>query len=211
MCNGITMIQCFLSLFFPTQRTSTPMQLTCSQCTPLHVRQEELRHQGTMFLDALTACSAYAASKDLQQGIRQFKYEGKRSMVTSFSPLFSATVNLYPLHEGAVLCPVPLHWMRYCSRGFNQAALLAEELSSIVRHPVVQYLRRHRSTGHQAWRSHDERRLAIHDAFSIVRHPPHHVTLVDDVATTLSTLDACAEVLKNAGVKHVDAIVVALG
>ena len=39
--------------------------------------------------------------------------------------------------------------------------------------------------------------------------PPKKVLLLDDVATTLSTLNSCAKALKAAGVKTVSAIVLA--
>jgi predicted amidophosphoribosyltransferase len=71
-------------------------------------------------------------------------------------------------------------------------------------------LRRVRPTGHQAWRSHDERRLAMCDAFT-AKDVPAHVLLIDDVATTVSTLDACAQVLKSAGATQVHGLAIALG
>jgi predicted amidophosphoribosyltransferase len=40
---------------------------------------------------------------------------------------------------------------------------------------------------------------------------PEKVVLVDDVYTTGSTLQECSKMLKKAGAKHVEAIVLALG
>jgi predicted amidophosphoribosyltransferase len=61
-----------------------------------------------------------------------------------------------------------------------------------------------RHTGHT--------RDALHEAFVLRRETlPLHVVLIDDIATTGSTLDACAEVLKMAGVEYVEALVIAKG
>lgn len=199
------------TLFFPVKNDQSFVTLQHGALIPIRLRTETLREQGIMYLDGLTASAAYASSKDLQETIRRFKYGRQRRLAAPLCACLFQAQQTFPLCDDTVLCPVPLHWSRRFSRGFNQAALLAKNLSAVVDRPLVEVLRRTRPTGHQAWRSHDERRLAMHEAFMTITDVPSHVTLVDDVATTMSTLDACAEVLKNAGVEHVDAIVVALG
>ena len=65
-------------------------------------------------------------------------------------------------------------------------------------------------------RSAEDRKRNIRDAFAI-RKPGRSllkgksVWLIDDVATTASTLEACARVLKKAGAKSVFGIVLARG
>tara|TARA_B100000315_G_C14136538_1_gene389431 strand:+ start:168 stop:329 length:162 start_codon:yes stop_codon:yes gene_type:complete len=53
----------------------------------------------------------------------------------------------------------------------------------------------------------------MHNAFVVHRGltVPKHVVLIDDIATTGATLDACAKALKNAGAARVDAWVIARG
>lgn len=199
------------TLFFPAKDAQPLTTLQYSQQIPIRLRTETLRQQGIMHLDSLTASAVYASSKDLQEMIRRFKYGKQRRLAAPLCEYLFQALQTFPLCEDTILCPVPLHWSRRFARGFNQAALLAKNLSAVVDRPLIEVLRRTRPTGHQAWRSHDERRLAMHDAFMTITDVPSHVTLVDDVATTMSTLDACAEVLKNAGVEYVDAIVIALG
>ena len=80
----------------------------------------------------------------------------------------------------------------------------------------IQYsnlLKRVRDTGHQAWRSREERLCSMLNAFTVRRGVtvPSHVILIDDIATTGATLDACAKALKSSGVQTVDAWVVARG
>jgi len=136
------------------------------------------------------------------------------------------------LIEGADLAvPVPLHWRRRLDRGFNQAEALARELGL----PVCRALRRRRRTPPQVELPADARHRNVADAFRLAglyrigawplfevydsgkgARPlvPRSlsgaiVVLVDDVSTTGATLDACALVLKRAGVSQVRALTAA--
>lgn len=116
--------------------------------------------------------------------------------------------------EFDALVPVPLHSLRRRDRGFNQAALIASALSTLRGIPVADVIVRHRSTGNQALLDRERRRQNLRDAFSLrknARVSDQSLLLVDDVVTTGSTLDACAEVLLSAGSGPVRAITVARG
>jgi ComF family protein len=99
------------------------------------------------------------------------------------------------------LVPVPLHWKRERERGFNQAAVLAQNVSAVTGIPVIERaLCRRVATEQQALRSREERSKNVRDAFSIEdRHvfEGKHVLLIDDVLTTGSTLEACARALSS--------------
>jgi ComF family protein len=108
--------------------------------------------------------------------------------------------------------PVPLHPSRRRQRGFNQAADLARGLGL----PVIHALRRVRATRPQADLSADDRLTNVDAAFAAAQfpEPPQRwrdatLVLVDDVATTGATLDACAGVLLGAGAKEVRALTAA--
>jgi len=205
------MLSSLFTLFFPEKLqdlTISSIELPITQ--PVQLKQDHLRRQGVMHLDCLTAALAYASSRDMQKLIHQFKYNKKRALAAPLGKVLLDAAAHIPLSEDMVICPVPLHWSRRFSRGFNQAELLAREVSDYTTLPIAHCLKRVRPTGHQAWRTHDERRLAMVDAFA-VRSTSSHILLIDDVATTMSTLDACAEALKRRGVSHVQALVIALG
>lgn len=111
-----------------------------------------------------------------------------------------------------VLCPVPLHWTRMFSRGFNQAEILATIVSPITGWPVRPLLRRWFPTGFQARRTRSERRNALKGVFHCtVGCVPPFVVLIDDIATSGATLDECARVLKEHGARRVEGLVVAQG
>jgi ComF family protein len=112
-----------------------------------------------------------------------------------------------------VVIPVPLHRRRLWWRGFNQAALLADE---VARRLGVRLdtgaLARVRPTRPQTARHHDDRIRNVRGAFA-VRRPLRVaglcVLLVDDVMTTGATVDECARMLLRAGAASVDVFTLA--
>lgn len=112
-----------------------------------------------------------------------------------------------------LIVPVPLHSSRLRQRGFNQAVLLGSLLSRRLSLPLeANALVRTRPTEPQIELPALERRLNVKGAFTVTRPAAvagKRVLLLDDVMTTGSTLDECAQVLKKAGAAEVMAITVA--
>ena len=101
-----------------------------------------------------------------------------------------------------LIVPVPLHPSRVRERGYNQSELLARELSRLTGIPSEpDLLRRTRDTAPQVtMEGYEQRRRNIAGAFECVSDPSgRSVLLVDDVATTGSTMSACAAPLKAKG------------
>ncbi len=110
------------------------------------------------------------------------------------------------------IVPVPLGGKRLRERGYNQTALIARPLAlalGLDYRPVA--LRRTRETSSQVGLSALERRENVRGAFwadaKLVRGKT--ILVLDDVATTGSTLSSCAEALFSAGAKDVFALTVA--
>jgi ComF family protein len=111
-----------------------------------------------------------------------------------------------------VIVPVPLHAARQRERGFNQARLLAEILSTKTSIPAKPLLERIRYTTTQTALDRAERIENLHNAFRLRKKAnvrALRVLLVDDVLTTGATLSECARVLKRAGAASVYAATVA--
>lgn len=102
-----------------------------------------------------------------------------------------------PIRQADLLLPVPLHPRKERERGYNQAFWIASGLRSVWNLPIeTDALQRTRYTQTQTLRSsNDSRRENVQGAFAVT-HPARlqnkQIVLVDDVATTGSTLEACA-------------------
>jgi len=127
---------------------------------------------------------------------------------------WGAVLVFAPLESGgSTLIPVPLHGRRERERGYNQAQIICDVLSS--RYGTAQSvgsLLRIRHTAQQAKLGRAGRLNNMKNAFEwrggVV---PEHVVLVDDVYTTGATMQECARVLKAAGAKRVEGYVIARG
>jgi competence protein ComFC len=104
--------------------------------------------------------------------------------------------------------PVPLHKDRLRSRGFNQAAIIAREMSRALRVPLdeVSLVRVTTSEKHRTGLDAKGRRDSVARAFT-VPHPRlvngEDILLVDDVLTTGATVEACEAALTESGASSV--------
>jgi len=104
------------------------------------------------------------------------------------------------------IVPVPLHFIREFQRGYNQAELIAKQLSYNLEIPLNRNLiKRIRHTPSQSSLSKKERQRNLRKAFVCTQSEmPKFIALVDDVMTTGSTVEAITKILFGAGVKRVD-------
>ncbi len=106
--------------------------------------------------------------------------------------------------------PVPLHWKRLISRGFNQADLIVRSLKQYA--AIDKNLVRTRNTSSQWTLSPAKRKRNVKGAFAVRKGHPYDgasVCLVDDIATSRATINECARVLKLAGAVKVYALTAA--
>lgn len=179
----------------PTWRDLPPDVAVCVRC-------RRTKHA----VDRARTVGEYTGS--LRAIIHAFKYGGRRSLAKPLGWLMQ-TRGATLLEGVACTVPVPLHRSRRRQRGFNQAADLARRLGL----PVVPALRRVRATTPQADLPAAQRHRNVRDAFAMTRCGRRlagaTIVLIDDVSTTGATLDACARVLKAAGVAEVRALTAA--
>ena len=165
-----------------------------------------------MPLAQLEWCAPFAGA--VRAALHHLKYSGERRLS---APLGAAMASRWRAvgAGGDLLVPVPVHAERARQRGYDQAILLAGEVSAGLAMPWHAALVRTRHTRPQFELGRRARQTNVSGAFAIagpaqaalVREK--WIVLVDDVATTGSTLVACAETLHGAGALAVSALTVA--
>ncbi len=116
------------------------------------------------------------------------------------------------LTDCELVVPVPLHWRRYLSRGYNQAAAIAAPLAAELDLPIAAALRRRLPTPAQSRLARAERTINLQGAFAVRRSrlcSGRHIVLVDDVVTTGTTLNTAARCLLASGAASVTALTAA--
>jgi len=155
--------------------------------------------------------SAVAYEGPVEHAVHRFKYEGWRRLAVPLAALVAERLAVEGVSARWVVA-VPLHPKRQRQRGFNQAELLAREVrEQLVIGAPPGVLVRTRATPPQV--GHDRRRRFenVLGAFEWNGGPlaGESILLIDDVATTGATLDACASALRNAGSGPVTGVSVA--
>lgn len=142
--------------------------------------------------------------------VHLFKYGGMKPLAKHLGGLLNRAIAIDDQFDAVV--PVPLHWRKRWQRGFNQAELLARQVSKRRQVPLVNALRRKRATVTQAGLASAGRKRNVTGAFianarTDIRNK--RILLVDDVMTTGATASACAAALKRAGAKSVSLVTLA--
>jgi ComF family protein len=140
--------------------------------------------------------------------VARWKYQRQPQLSALLADLWLAVAA--PATDIDLLVPVPLHWRRAWRRGYNQAALLCDEL--LQRRPALSArgadlhrLRRTRATPPQQRLDAAARRGNLRGAFTATRPCDSlNIALVDDVLTTGATAGAAARSLLAAGARRVD-------
>ncbi len=135
--------------------------------------------------------------------IHGFKYYGAWRSARDMGAWYGGCLRESGLYDDVdAVVPLPLHPLKRCRRGYNQAEYLAEGIAAQLGAEVVRgCVYRRRNTPSQALRPRRERAGNVEGAFA-VRRPEHlagrHVLVVDDVMTTGSTLLSCVEAIAEA-------------
>ena len=125
----------------------------------------------------------------------QIKYQGNISAGKYFGRMLGRELKLADWAEDIeMIIPVPLHWKRHWSRGYNQAEIIAQGVAVELGVPMrTDILKRVRKTNTQTKLDVSEKAANVSGAFKVVAEVPglKHILLIDDVFTTGSTLHSC--------------------
>ena len=168
------------------------------------------------------------------------KYEKRQDIAKTIAYLLNkmninkeqTSENISFLYNYNVFIPVPIHYARKRERGFNQAELIANELSKLSKVPTQLLIKRTKNNQTQTKLTQKERQKNITNIFSLYtksyfktyskinfintfsddilnfveENKSKKVLIIDDVLTTGATVNSIAKELKNLGFSHIDVL-----
>jgi ComF family protein len=207
----------FISLLFPRlcygcgNHLVRNESLICTECfvmiprTNYHLEPDNPVAQlfwGRCRIEKAAAFSYYSRDSRIRKLIHQLKYKGAREIGAELGRIYAVSLMSSTfLDDIDMIIPVPLHPSKVRQRGFNQSDEISQGISSVSGLPVdTATLVRKTVTQTQTRKSRYDRWTNVSDIFFVTDEDKlkgRHVLLVDDVITTGSTIEACAdEILK---------------
>jgi len=162
--------------------------------------------RGLKYLDGLR--SAFIFADPIRKAVHAFKYGDRPELASFLGGEMAEIFREYDLFSDSFfLLPVPLHKKKLKERGYNQSSLLASVIAEKNKLFIIENAaERNRKTESQARLDRKGRIKNMAEAFTVTSVPQvknRNIIIVDDVATTLATLDSLAGALKKAGAKKV--------
>jgi ComF family protein len=212
----------FVSLLFPRlcyacgNHLLRNENLICTGCyviiprTNYHLADENPLAElfwGRCHLEKAAAFSFYTKGSRIRRLIHNLKYKGIKEIGEELGRIYGLTLKSSGfLNDIDLIIPVPLHPSKKRVRGFNQSDIISEGLAEVtgITIDTTSLIRIHVSDT-QTKRSRFDRWTNVAGIFQVtdpVTLNGKHILLVDDVITTGSTIESCAnELLKVDGVR----------
>jgi ComF family protein len=163
-------------------------------------------------LMSILSCTPFHNSI-IRKSIHYLKYKNIPQLAEPLGAIMLRTLTQHiRLKSHIILCPIPLHPKRLQFRGYNQSLLLAEYIAQKLKLPLYLDLERIRNTPHQM-RIRDKQDRIDNMKSSFKAHTKSQkdttIILIDDVTTTLSTIQEAAKALYKQGFHDIHALVLA--
>lgn len=153
--------------------------------------------------------------KSVSDSIYRFKYKGRREYAEFYGEEMSRYMGAVFAKAGVqAFVPVPIHKSKMRKRGYNQAYLIARELSKRTGIPVVNdWVIRQKKTIPLKDLSPTERNNNLRGAFKLAPNGVklETIVIIDDIYTTGATIDAVSAQLIAGGVKNIYFATLAIG
>jgi ComF family protein len=205
----------FIALLFPElcyacgESLVAHEDLICTDClynlpyTNFHQQPDNIvarQFWGKIKLNAAYSLFYFTKGGKVQQLIHHLKYNNAPLVGNKLGNIAGRQLTQSSYLDGFdAVIPVPLHKSRLRKRGYNQSACFAEGLAETLNTKVLlNNLIRTKATETQTHKSRFDRAVNMQDVFTVVdvsALTDKHILLVDDVVTTGSTLEACAQAL----------------
>lgn len=170
------------------------------------------------YFDQLIVFLNYRKGSVLQKIIIQFKYKFSLEIRGIIEKILVKKIKILKdfFTPDFLIIPIPIHKIKFRKRGFNQAKVLADFFAKYLKaeNNVLNCLIQKEYRGKQANLKKTERLINLKDSMILNEKyktliSNRNILLVDDIATTLSTLNECSKVLKFYGAKHICGLVLA--
>ncbi|WP_058485998.1 ComF family protein [Defluviitalea phaphyphila] len=148
--------------------------------------------------------------------IYRFKYGGHKEYAVYLGVLMANKIKNENIKEKFdLIIPIPMHLKKKRIRGYNQSEELAKIISKQLKIPIdITILTRIKETKPQSGLSITQRKNNLKKAFKIKQNTDlkgKKILLIDDIYTTGSTINTCANILKKKGVKKVCFLSLSIG
>ena len=150
----------------------------------------------------------------IRETIIKYKFQNKPYLYKTFSKIILKNKKIYSfLKKYDIIIPVPISKKRKSERGYNQSALIAKE---ITKNTSLKYEKNNlikiKNTVEQSKLNKKQRQINVKNVYTIENKETllnKNILLLDDICTTGNTVNECARILKQAGIKNVGVLTIA--
>ena len=214
----IGILRLIRSFFFPVRcpyckRLIDYREAACEDC--LHENFKNIFEREVNIYDRTIVSNIAPASYEgkVREAICRYKFYGKKDYACQFAEIMAKTFKeRYSHDEYDFITSVPLSESRLKERGYNQAELLAQELSKAVKIPYKNVLKKVKDNKTQHDLNLEERIENVKGVYAVLDNSlvkGKRIVICDDIITTGSTLSECINELLKSGAKKVNSITLA--
>ena len=147
-------------------------------------------------------------NKFIREKFHNFKFGGKSYLYKAFGEMLLDTIKINNIeYRIDSITFVPIHRRKKAIRGYNQSELLGKYVSKVLNIPLLdKHLVKARYTVEQNKLGKLERRENLRNSFKTINQGDFkgkEILLIDDIITTGTTMEECANVLLAGGAKKV--------
>lgn len=198
-----------LAWFFPNKcllcgEHIDALSVICEDCKPAHgtTKNFNVRYRRNSKIVQVYSSALYM--DDYAYFIKRYKFNGKTAYARKFIALLKEVFEDFSFENYDQIAYVPMTKDKVKLRGYNQAELLAKELSKLIDIPVFHDLKKIKSNKIQHWLSPKERAenvKGVYDCVSDIKG--QNIILIDDIITTGATVCQCVKMLYKAGANNI--------
>lgn len=177
-------------------------RLVCKECI-IALPVVETKTLDSPYISSVISVTSYKGiSKDL---LWKLKSSGAQEAAKIMAECMT---KLLPSEKNLIIVPIPTASNRVRQRGYDQAKLIARQISRKARHPYLNCLVRS-GQAHQVGAGREQRLKQLENAFRVKNTElikDSKIILVDDVVTTGASLELASKALKESGANEISAI-----